>query len=123
MKRFVLIALMLFVPVLSVAEKPNPADYTVAIHVHASNLVNSCSSDNKGSSCGMMQHLTATIGGMPMRQYELERPVDSNVLRVGDYKARIVTNLKPRAEEYTLVYEILLSDGKTGRFAVTGESE
>jgi hypothetical protein len=123
MKRFVLIALMLFLPALAVAEKPNPADYTVAIHVHASTLVNSCWSDNKGSDCGMMQRVTAKIDGMPLRQYELERLVDSNVLRVGDYKARVVTDVKPRAEEYTLVYEILFSDGKTGRFAVVGESE
>ncbi len=122
MKRLIFVALMLFVPVVGVAEKPNPADYGVTIHVHASTTVNGCSLDPKSEGCGTLQKLTATIDGMPMRQYELER-FASNLLRVGDYKARVVEDVKPRAEEYTLVYEVLLSDGKTGRFAVTGESE
>jgi hypothetical protein len=97
-----------------------PADYSIAIHVQASHLINQCVSDTSGSNCGYTQHLDAVIDG---KKYELERFQVSNVLHVGDYKARLVEDKHPRSEEYSQVYEILFSDGKTGKFTVVGESE
>jgi hypothetical protein len=115
-----LLAALLLLPNFALAGTPNPGDYTVAIHVSASRLINYCTTDTKGSSCGYVQHLETTIGG---KKYELERVVASNVLRVGDYKAKLIEGKQPRAEEYTRSYEFLFSDGKTGRFRVVGESE
>lgn len=95
------------------------ADYTIAMHVRSSRLEVECSTDNKGSNCGTVQHLQVVIAG---KKYELARTAE-NVLRTGDYKARVVSEKKPRAEEYTREYEIMLSDGKTAKFEVVGESE
>jgi hypothetical protein len=117
MKKIVL-ATLLMVPALVLAATPNPADYTVQVHVQSCRLINECISDGKGSNCGYAQHLTATIGA---KKYELERLVDTNMLRTGDYKAKLVVNQKPRAEEYTQIYEFLFSDKKTGRFIVVGQ--
>jgi hypothetical protein len=80
------------------AKTAKAADYTISIHVQASRLVNECWSDNKGSSCSPVQHLTATIDG---KKYDLARVVDGNMFRVGNYKAQIVEERKPRREEYT----------------------
>jgi len=116
MKRIILAA-ALMAPALALAETPNPADYTVPIHVASSRLIIECPS---GTNCGNVQHLNAVIGG---KKFELERWVDGNVLRIGDYKAKLIEGKQPRAEEYTRSYEFLFSDGKTGTFAVVGESE
>jgi hypothetical protein len=113
-----ILTILLMLPALALAATPNPADYTVQVHVQSCRLINQCSSDGKGSSCGYAQHLNATIGG---KKYELERLVETNMLRAGDYKAKLVVNQKPRAEEYTQIYEFLFSDKKTGRFIVVGE--
>lgn len=93
--------------------------YNIAMHVRSSRLETECATDVKGSTCRMVQHLQVLIAG---EKYELARTAQ-NVFRVGDYKARIVSEKTPRAEEYTRKYEILLSDGKTAKFAVVGEPE
>ena len=96
-----------------------PADYTIPMHIQTSNLEMWCTSDNKGSTCSLVQHLHVLISG---KKYELARTAE-NVFRTGDYKVRVVTEKKPRTEEYSLEYELLLSDGKTAKFSVIGESE
>jgi hypothetical protein len=111
------LAAFLMSPMLALAETPNPANYTVNVHIQSSRLVVVCPS---GTNCGNVQYLNTVIGG---KKFELERWVDGSVLRVGDYKARLIEGKQPRAEEYTRSYEFLFSDGKTGTFAVVGESE
>jgi len=116
MKKIILAA-MLMAPAFALAETPNPADYNVNVHIQSSHLLVVCPS---GTNCGNVQYLNTVIGG---KKFELSRWVDGNVLRIGDYKARLIEGKQPRAEEYTRSYEFLFSDGKTGTFAVVGESE
>lgn len=114
-----LLPLVLAIPALASSSAVAAADYTIPMHVQASSLTMSCTSDTKGSSCGLVQNLHVLISG---KKYELARDAE-NVFRTGDYKVRLVTEKKPRAEEYTIEYELLLSDGKTAKFSVVGESE
>ena len=103
-------------------QPPRPGktvEYNIAMHVQSSRLEVECSTDTKGSSCGYIQHLQVLIAG---KKYELTRAAQ-NVFRTGDYKARVVSEKTPRTEEYSREYEIVLSDGKTAKFEVIGESE
>jgi hypothetical protein len=116
--RYLLLAVLLFIETKTrYGQDPKPAAYTTIIHVHASHLYNECVSNNI---CSYAQRLDVLIDG---KKYELERFQASNVLRVGDYKAALVEDKHPRTEEYSQAYEILFSDGKTGKFDVVGESE
>ncbi len=122
MKR-VLIALFLFATSFLVAQdvKPNPSDYAITVHVQSSQLVNVCGSDIKGSNCGWMPKLTVTIDG---RKYEIEENRQrSDLLRTGDYKARILKDETKLTYEYRRIYELQFADGKTRQYVVVGEME
>ena len=99
----VLFAILFMVPALALAEKPkpNPANYTVAVHVQSSRLILECGQ----GTCVSTQHLTVLIDG---KRYELE---DSgahwDLLRVGDYKAIIAKDETTRTYEYARTYEFL----------------
>ena len=112
----VLIAILLLLPALACAEKtpaPNPAEYTVTIHVQSSRLIQTY------NQAPTLQHLEVIIDG---KKYELECP-GSFVLSVGDYKARILQDKIAPNHEYTRQYELLFANGSTRKFAVIGESE
>jgi hypothetical protein len=116
-------AILLSVPVLACAEKPrpNPADYTIAVHVQASRVIDACSDVTAGYSvCGWEQQLTVTIDG---KKYELQSGFLRDLLRVGDYKAKITKDETQHAYEYMRTYEFLLPDGVTRQYTVVGESE
>jgi hypothetical protein len=109
-----LLAVLLFAPVMMPAEKsaPNPADYTIAIHVQSSRLA-----DENGIT--RAQFLTVVIDG---KKYDLESNIGGlDLLRVGDYKAKVLHDKQTRTYEYELKYEFLFSDGKTREFIVVGE--
>lgn len=112
----VLIAILLLSSAFACAEKKpsaNPADYTIAVHVQSSQLV-----DSHGGT--QSQLLDVIVGG---KKYELEAWPFYVVLPVGDYKARISKeNISPN-HEYSRVYELLFADGTTRRYTVVGESE
>jgi hypothetical protein len=127
----VLFALLLLTPALTMAAKPapNPADYTVAVHVRSSSLSKVASGVSETS-----LHLVAVIDA---KTYELDTISPcQNLLRVGDYKAKIVQEKSrygrdpqptpddtTQAYEYHRVYEFLFPDGKTRKFTVVGEQE
>lgn len=113
-----LLAVLLLAPSLTQAQKPaaNPADYPIAIHVQSSHLIYVC-----GTDCSFNKELNVVIEG---KKYELsETGVSQELLRVGDYKARIVKDTTTRSFEYERIYEFLFADGKTCKFRVVGESE
>jgi hypothetical protein len=115
------IALLLALAAPLHAEKPDPQTFTTAVHVDSCRLIAQCLSISGGTgTCGYAQHIAATIGG---KKYELERLVDTNMLRPGDFKARLLTDTHPRPEEYTQIYQFLFSDGKTGDFLVVAEPQ
>jgi hypothetical protein len=116
-----LFAILLMVPAMALADKPNPAAYTITVHVQSSKLVNDCGSTFKGSNCDSELQMVVLIDG---KKYELqdERP-NNSVIHVGDYKARIVKEDTSRSYSYTRTYEFLFPDGTTRTYAVVGESE
>jgi hypothetical protein len=125
MKRVILMVLLML-PMLGRAEKaaPNPADYAVAVHVQTSSVAADCSDVTNGSSfCFWNQHLNVTIDG---KKYELvgnRAKRTLYVLRLGDYKAKVLKEDISRTYEYERSYEFLFPDGTTGTFQVMGESE
>lgn len=126
----ILIALFLMMPLMAWAEKPNPADYTLNVHVQSSRLVLDCGVINGGSVCGWDQYLTVLING---RKYELEGPTTSKkihllpnpavVLHTGDYKAKVLKASNDKTYEYSMSYEFLFPDGDTRTYIVVAESE
>ena len=90
------------------AGDPNPAEYTVNIHVSSSSLV------PHG-----LQLLEVVIDG---KKYQLQSELGVNMLlALGDYKAKLVTNRKRAYETYE-VYEFLLPD-KTRKYDIVGQTE
>jgi len=117
----ILIALMLLTPALTCAAKPapNPADYTITVHVLSSHVVGL----NIGSSDRYIwrQHLTVLIDG---KKFELDgESSDLELLRLGDYKAKILKDESKRAYEYQRIYEFLFPDGATRDYYVASEPE
>jgi len=120
MKKALLVVLLVS-PILVSAEKPkpapNPADYTISVHVQSSHLFVECS----GGICPQYERMDVLIDG---KKYELtEFPWRKDLLRVGDYKARVFKEETTRPYEYARTYQFLFSDGTTREYTVTGEGE
>jgi hypothetical protein len=93
--------------------RPNPADYTVVLHVGFSRTAQ--------TTFGSQQQLQAEVDGQPL---ELVSGCDG-ILAPGDYKARyyLRTSSAPKNRgDYDLFpgYDVLLPDGTSRGFAVTG---
>ena len=114
----VLFAILLMAPMAAWATKPTPgpADFTITVHVQSSEIIVDCS----GGGCSNAQQLSVVIDG---KKYELLSNSVGYVLRVGDYKARIVKDESARAYEYLRTYQFQFADGKTRQYTVVGESE
>jgi hypothetical protein len=118
MKKFTLAICLLFASTICAHAKtpPNPADYTVTVHVtgshfrssYGSSLVFDCLIDGK----------KIELSGSPLLNPQLPA-----VLKPGDYRARIIQTNKYPAYLNTDHYQLLLPDNKTADFAVTGLSE
>jgi hypothetical protein len=94
---------------------PNPAEYTIDVHVSASRMV------IEGRSISYWQKLNVVIDG---KKYELESDFPPNtLLALGDYKARLLKDEHRGKHDSFQVYEFLLSDQKTRKFMVIGQSE
>ncbi len=117
----VLLAILLLMPALAYAGKdksaPNPADYTIAIHVQSSRLERLIVNNNSV----MMERLTVVIDG---KKYELsDTSFRNDLFRVGDYKATIIKDETDRSYEYQRTYQFLMPDGSTRQYIVVGETE
>ncbi|MGD0467992.1 MAG: hypothetical protein ABSA54_06435 [Terriglobales bacterium] len=108
MKKITL-AILLFSALAWAGGDPNPAEYTVNVHVSSSNI------DLNGT-----QMLDVVIDG---KKYELrsELPI-RRLLTLGDYKAKLVTKDHKTAYESFQVYEFLFPD-KTRQYDVVGQTE
>jgi hypothetical protein len=102
---------------LAYAEKTtNPADYTINVHVQSSRLAE-CGKDNFFS-CG---YLDVVSDG---KKFELKQfKSTQELLRVGDYKAKIDREDTKKSFVDSRSYDLLLPDGSALRFDVVGESE
>lgn len=104
----VTIAILLLSGLALAAGDPNPAAYTINVHVNSSSM------DIHG-----YQVLEVVIGG---KNYELQSqlPIEK-LLALGDYKAKLVTN-RQNAYEFLQIYEFLFPD-KTRQYKVVGQRE
>jgi hypothetical protein len=92
------------------------AAYNIDVHVSASRAV------KYSESAPRYQHLDVTIHG---KKYELESVLGvRELLSLGDYKARLVTDEHGRGEyDSRQVYEFQFSDKTTREFLVVGQLE
>jgi len=121
-----LLALLILAPAIALAEKtaPNPADYTIAVHIQASRIGLDCGDVTGGSSvCVWEQHLKVTIDGKTYELNSIHVLKNVFVLHVGDYKAKVLKEDTSKSYEYQRSYELLYPDGQTEDFQVMGESE
>jgi len=119
----ILVALVFLASTWAWAEKaPNPADYTIAIHVQTSRVVQICGDVTLGSNvCSWDQHLSVLING---KKFELVGNSRGLVLlRAGDYKAKILKDETKKPYEYMRIYQFLFSDGTTRDYHVAEESD
>jgi hypothetical protein len=92
--------------------EPNPADYTITVHVSACHL--------SFVSLTALQNLDVVING---KAYELQAVSNDGVLALGDYKAKLVQDVHKTAYESSLTYEFLFPDTKVRKFSVIGQTE
>jgi hypothetical protein len=92
--------------------EPNPAEYTITIHVSACQLT--------FVSVATYQNLDVIING---KRYELQAVSHDGVLAPGDYKAKLVQDVHKTAYESSQAYEFLFPDMKVRRFSVIGQTE
>jgi hypothetical protein len=92
---------------LLLASKPNPSDYPIAVHVQCSYL--------RGEIGPYKQRIGVSLDGKPVELTGYVR--FPTPLPMGDYKARFIKGHGPHAPDF---YELLLPDGKTTRFSVSG---
>jgi hypothetical protein len=69
------------------------------------------------------QHLDVTIDGKKYEMVGNKAKKNVYVLRLGDYKAKVLKEDTSRTYEYNRSYQFLFVDGTTGDFQVTGEEE
>lgn len=117
--RKLVLALLLLLPttfLYAAKPQPNPADYTITVHVVHSRSTNSYA----GGLYYTFQDLETVING---QQIEL-RTTNLGLLALNDYKARVIpTRGIPKnanASDLYLTYEFLLPDGTTRTYDVTG---
>ncbi len=131
-KVLITLAILSMVPALAFA-KPNPANYTLTAHVQSSHFVLECDSILVGGGstaghtiCSKNLHLNVVIDG---KKYELDGGGYDYLLRLGDYKAKMLpddssaSSNPPADYEYHRKFEFLFPDGKTRKYSVVGESE
>ncbi len=111
MKKLAITLLLLPTPFLFAEKgKPNPADYTVTVHVVGS----------QGSGASQYQHVETIIDG---KQVELQA-AGRGLLALGDYQAQPKPGVQPpknpNGHDIFQAYELLFSDGTTRYFEVVG---
>lgn len=121
MRRTCLALFLLLASAVAFAGKPNPADYSVKVHVQSSRLVAINASRDILSPSPRILRLKVLIDG---KKLVLECWTnDELVFRTGDYIAKVVKEEKEGIYGYRMVYEFLFPDGTTIKFLVVGESE
>jgi hypothetical protein len=116
--RKLVLALLLLLPttfLYAAKPQPNPADYTITVHV----VFSRSEPYGEGVNYQPLQQLETVING---QQVEL-RTNNPGVLALNDYKARIIPTKgikNANASDVYLTYELLLPDGTTREYMVAG---
>jgi len=112
MKTLALIALLLCFALAWAASEPNPADYTINVHVSSARV----------NGHGAIR-LKVTLDG---KKCELEGlDAERSLLQPGDYKAKTIPMKVKDVHTYDVygAYEFLFPDQKTRRYGLVGISE
>jgi hypothetical protein len=104
------------------AEKPNPADYTIKVHVSASHLKTECSS----GICSNILYADTVLNGKKIELSGVAVIVKKTLMLIipGDYPARLIRD--EHNSDSTLFnqeYELLLPDNIVWQSFTTGISE
>lgn len=111
MKKIALAAFLFLSVCVWAGANPNPAEYTINVHVTSSNVA-----VNLG-----YQVLDVVIDG---KKYKLGSELRiGHLLALGDYKAKLVENQHQTTYDSVQVYEFLFSDMKTRQYLLVGQSE
>jgi hypothetical protein len=96
----------------------NTGEYPINVHVTSSRWVVVPTTIGPQSA----QKLNVIIEG---KKYELEAEAKGRValLSLGDYKAKLIEDIRKNPYESTQAYELQFSDKKTRKFFVIGQSE
>jgi hypothetical protein len=106
------------------AEKPNPSDYTVNVHLQSSRMVLECGDVTNGTSfCHWYQVLGVTVDSKKLELRGNLMQKGPYILKPGDYKARVVKEDVTRSYGYQRTYQLLFPDGQVAEYLVVGESE
>jgi hypothetical protein len=114
MKKMILLCLLLQTTFLLAAgdkPNPNPANYTLTVHVVCS-FVRGQSGNRPDT-----QRLGVVLDG---KQLELTVVNRDDPLAPGDYKARLLKDTSPNVYDIQRAYELLLPDGKVRTYQVSG---
>ena len=116
MRNRFLVFVLLFSGAVWAAPPAKQAEYNITVHVSASRAV------KHSESAPRYQLLDVTING---KKYELESVLGvRDVLMLGDYKARLVTDGHGKGEyDSRQVYEFQFSDKWTREYQVVGQLE
>lgn len=116
-KLLTLFLLLVAVPSFAKDKKENKQDnFDIPVHVQSSRLVDVCNQN-----CLWVEHVMVTIDG---KRYELsENTARKDLLRTGDYKARIQSDETIHSFEYLRIYEFQMPNGELRRFIVVQEFE
>jgi hypothetical protein len=110
-KKITLTILLLISALAWAGGDPNPAEYTINVHVSSSRI-----DIERG-----FQVLNVLIDG---KKYELGSELRiSRLLALGDYKAKLVQDEHKTTYDSYQVYELLFSDKKTRKFLLVGQTE
>ncbi len=111
MKKFAVVVVILCSALAWAGTEPNPADYTINVHVNAARI----------EGPGFLR-LKVTLDG---KKCELQGVDDSILLTPGDYKAKSVPAKVKDVHPYDVYgsYEFLFPDGKTRRYNLVGITE
>ncbi len=109
MKNIILAILLAMSALAWAGTVPNPAEYTINVHVSKSRTV------------GAQQRLNVVING---RKFKLEGSGPAlMVLAPGDYKAKLIKDEHKGTYDSLQIYEFLFPDNKTRKFEVVGQTE
>jgi hypothetical protein len=136
MRKFIVVVALLLCPTLSVygqktrygqsPEKPNPANYSIKVHVSATHIRYYCSGFRDQISCSNGLFADVIVNG---KQLELSgvTTIGKNkfaLLVPGDYNARLTKNVNDaNGAVINQEYDVLLPDGTSWHCVTTGISE
>lgn len=106
----------------SIGAAQNSGGFPVTVHVYAAHWFTTLCTSGGGDACDL-QSLDITIGGKKFQILTSDYRHEIWLMKLGDYKARLVKDAHKPTGETHRVYELLLPNGQTRRFVVVGESE